>query len=278
MVVLALDDDEYDSELATELQSAIKQRCRVQILHVIRNTRRKSNDAVPICLIWDDMAVSAWKDGASWVIFLGDDIRIECKFHYWSIIRKNLGLPFGRFFGCPWFDDKTFPGFPTFPVIGKDHFDIFQSLIPKKHLELFINQDLDPYLQRLYLKFGVAPFMVGTNLTNTYGGADTKKVRYKRIPAASWRNKVLDDGDPFKSYVRIHAKNFDDPLILLDDVIPTFRMDIEYLQRLCSLEVLTNMRTTFIVIVDNPKILLIKVRCFSNDECERGSQFIGKAR
>jgi hypothetical protein len=102
-------------------------------------------------------------------IVLGDDISIECHYHYRIICRtfldiQKLGHPL--WFGCPWFNDRTFPDFPTFPIVRRLHKNIFNGLIPENRRSSFCNQDLDPYLQRLYLKFGAAPLLKDAFLTN----------------------------------------------------------------------------------------------------------------
>jgi hypothetical protein len=97
----------------------------------------------------------------------------------------KFGLSVNSFFGCPWFNDKGFPGFPTFPIIGRDHYHIFGGLIPEEHKDIFVNQDLDPYLQRMYLKFGAAPCLANVDLINQCGGSDQVDARYQRVFAKS---------------------------------------------------------------------------------------------
>jgi len=208
------------------------------------------------------MAEVAWSRGASWVILLGDDVVIDCPFHYRAIYRaflqlsEDLGCPFG--FGCPWLNDVTFPGFPTFPVIGKEHKKIFGGLIPRHRCDSFCNQDLDPYLQRLYLQFGASPLLKDVELSNSRGGA-AEDVRYKRIHAVGWRDWVLDDVDTIRRYVSHHSPKGARPKLLVDVVVPSYRLDLEFLERICSLHVPENWRTTFIIIVDNPVLLVKKI-------------------
>jgi hypothetical protein len=136
------------------------------------------------------MATKAWSKGASWVMLLGDDVRIQSHTHYRAIYRafldieNELGCPFG--FGCPWFNDVTFAGFPTFPVVGREHMNIFNGLIPSHRMDRFVNQDLDPYLQRLYLKFGAAPHLVTTNLENSEGGTNTNGAHPEDLVGCSY--------------------------------------------------------------------------------------------
>ena len=70
------------------------------------------NDAVfPICQIWNEMASEAFCSGVDWVLLLGKDILYKA---FLQLEKKRLI----RFFGCPWWNDKTYPNFPTFfPVV-----------------------------------------------------------------------------------------------------------------------------------------------------------------
>lgn len=53
--------------------------------------------------------------------------------------------------------------------------------------------------------------------------------------------------------------------LLLDVVVPTYRLKLAYLERICSLPVPLAMRTTFIIIVDNPGLLLSTAATLSSD-------------
>jgi glycosyltransferase involved in cell wall biosynthesis len=258
LLVLALDHDEFGTEEDAALRTSLQERPRLGSFYVIRNPRREHNESFKICQVWHKMAEKAWEKGASWVVLLGDDISIECPYHYRIIYRsfldiQKLGYPL--WFGCPWFNDRTFPGFPTFPIVGRLHKDIFNGLIPENRRSSFCNQDLDPYLQRLYLKFGAAPLLKDAFLTNGEGGTDTSEARYRREPADGWRDWVLDDIKPIEAYL---SKNDANALskALLDVVVPTYRLNQTALKKICSLQVPDGMITTFIIIVDNPELLL----------------------
>jgi glycosyltransferase involved in cell wall biosynthesis len=254
IVVLALDQDEIASPTADAFCRELASRPRMRGLHILENQPTGAGP-FPICRVWHNMAEKAWDEGASWVVLLGDDVTVDCPFHYRAIYRCFLDQQekFGcSWFGCPWFNDETFPGFPTFPVIGCAHNEIFGGLIPKHRVDSFWNQDLDPYLQRLYLKFGASPPMIDMCLRNHRGGSDSCPARYERCGAIGWRDWVLDDVAPIAEYLGPNAPTVQ----LVDVVIPTFRLDLEYLKGLCSLSVPREMRTTFIVIVDNPQLLL----------------------
>ena len=268
LVVVAIDADEVNGSAATNFLGRLNTRAtsqkQMQSLHWIVNPVRfhhHDEKPFPICSIWDEMAIVAWKEGADWVMLLGDDIDINCSFHYRAFYRsfldisKHLHVPFG--FGCPWWNDTSFPRFPTFPVVGKVHYKLFGSLIPQHRKENFINQDLDPYLHHLYLKFQATPCVSHAILTNTIGGnIGSNKARYKRIPAVGWRDFVLEDIDVIRNYLPPDTKED----ILLDVIVPSYRVRLDYLQSICSLRVPDRVYVNFIVIVDNPDALLRSVQ------------------
>lgn len=87
VVVLALDDDEYDTFEAKRMKSMIEARPRLKSLHLLRNPPKEPLEEPKICHIKASMAEHAWLNGATWVIFLGDDVRVECPFSYRAIYR-----------------------------------------------------------------------------------------------------------------------------------------------------------------------------------------------
>ncbi|CAN8065363.1 unnamed protein product [Agarophyton chilense] len=259
LLVIALDVDDFNSLATEKLIQSVSSRQRVLSVTKLPNLNRSKMEPIPLCQIWNSMAEVAWSKGADWTIFLGDDIRLECPFHYRAIYRAFMDIsirfeyPFG--FGCPWLNDVSFPGFPTFPVISKVHRQIFGGLIPYHRRNEFINQDLDPYLRRLYAKFASAPLLSDVKIENQIGGEKGRLARYKRVPATRWRHWVLQDTDPIERYLDSHSRSAKKHPILVDVVIPTYRIDLQYLSRLCALQVPNSFRTTFLVIVDNPKRL-----------------------
>lgn len=88
------------------------------------------------------------------------------------------------------------------------HSQIFGGLIPENRLGAFVNQDLDPYLQRLYLKYGAAPLVAESRLTNHQGGNDASPARYKRVPVTGWRDWVLEDVSPIYQYLQRRVCHF----------------------------------------------------------------------
>lgn len=261
LIVIALDHDEADSLNADDLIKYIKNNSRAKDVILLVNPTQNQM-VFPICQVWHRMAEAAWSRGASWVMLLGDDVVIHCPFHYRAIYRaflqlsEDLSCPFG--FGCPWFNDITFPGFPTFPIVGRAHLNIFGGLIPKHRSEGFCNQDLDPYLQRLYLKFGASPLLKDVKLSNTRGGSNGD-VRYEQIYAVGWRDWVLDDVDAIETYIQHRSLKAVEPRTLVDVIVPSYRLNLGVLEKICTLRVPQCWRTQFIIIVDNPDLLIQKV-------------------
>lgn len=261
MLVVALDDDEARSTNALILKEMITNHSRIEAVYYLTNKPRRSNEPFPICQIWNEMACVSYEKGADWVMLLGDDIKINCPFHYRAFYRsflnisKSRGLPFG--FGCPWWNDEGFRGFPTFPVVGKMHYKIFGSLIPSARRSSFVNQDLDPYLQRLYLPFGAAPLIEDAKLVNEEGGNHLNPTRYERVRAIGWKDWVMDDVDIIRNFLQETEclSELQPECTLLDVVVPTFRINCVILERFCMMIVPDSMRSVLIIIVDNPERL-----------------------
>lgn len=264
LVVVGMDADERNSDVASTLIQKLIARVdlglQMHSLHVITNHSQPLGTPFAVCKAWDAMAVEAWRNGADWVVLLGDDIEVDCPFHYRSFYRsfldisQRLGVPFG--FGCPFWNDLSFPGFPTFPCVGKTHFEIFGGLIPAHRRGSFINQDLDPYLHHLYLKLSAAPCIPAATLCNKVGGnIGSSAARYERVPAEGWQDYVLND---YRDYIRPYMPRGTLEDILLDVVVPSFRVRLDYLQSICYLDVPNRITTKFIIIIDN-KVALLRV-------------------
>lgn len=79
-----------------------------------------------VCRIWSKLGQHSSND---YIVLLGDDIilldqdwqgQVEDMF---LSIHESTGLPFGV--GCVAITDDTFAGFPTFPVVHRQHIDSF---------------------------------------------------------------------------------------------------------------------------------------------------------
>jgi glycosyltransferase involved in cell wall biosynthesis len=267
IVVLGIDDDEKDSPGAAVLIDNLKeheeQQNQLESFHIIINPVTEPDKPFPICNIWDDLASRAWKEGADWVTLFGDDVEVECPFHYRAMYRafldisKNLNVPFG--FGCPWWNDKTFPNFPSFICVGRAHYEIFGGLIPVHRKEVFVNQDLDPYTFYLYVKFQAAPCVKDAMLSNEIGGhiGSGDAPRYERVPAKGWKDFVLDDIDPIREFLSEKGAEIKED-VLLDIIVPSYRVHLDYLESITSLQVPKGVHAHFIVIVDNPALLIAR--------------------
>jgi len=272
LLVLGIDADERHSESASmliqHLNEHIESSPQMHSLHLVTNPPRQLHrEPFALCRVWDQMAAEAWTHGADWVVLLGDDVEITCPFHHRAFYRSfldisnRINVPFG--FGCPFWNDITFPGFPTFPCVGKIHYEIFGGLIPEHRRDSFVNQDLDPYLHHLYLKLGAAPCVTVATLRNGVGGSiGSSEARYVRIPAQGWRDFVLED---FRSYVLRFAPEGTPEYITLDVVVPSFRVRLDYLRSICHLKVPARIRTNFIIIIDNIDAFLRAARDLTDD-------------
>jgi hypothetical protein len=145
----------------------------------VRWTTLRSHYRGKLCRIWDLLAKAAVDAGCSFLILVGDDVRFltrgwknEIEMHFQRISRET-GLPFGA--ACVAFRDRTFPVFPTFPVIHRSHYSVFNCLLPIE----FVNQHGDPFLFELYRRLGTAEFASLAALENTIGGAgDARYVKH----------------------------------------------------------------------------------------------------
>ena len=269
LVVFGIDADERSSDAALELIQQLESRVTLNgqmlSLHVVTNPSVPPRQPFAICAAWDAMAVEAWNNGADWVVLLGDDVEIECPYHYRAFyhcfqdVSLKLGVPFG--FGAPFWNDRSFPGFPSFPCVGKAHFKMFGSLIPSHRKGHFVNQDLDPYVHHLYLKLGAAPCITEAVLFNGHGGnIGSSDARYERVFSKGWRDFVLTD---YHDHVRPYVTEVVDDVtevveeyILLDVIVPSYRVRLDYLSSICSLKVPKRIHSNFIIIVDNKEALL----------------------
>lgn len=191
------------------------------------------------------MARHAVDKGNDFVVLLGDDVKLHTSGWKRSIeacfasIHQKSGLPFGA--ACIAFNDRAFPGFPTFPVIHRLHFTIFDKLLPYQ----LINQGGDPYLFALYNRFKASQFAPGVDLENTLGGKnETTRYRKRHV---RWNNEILSTG-----ITTLAAALGRDPVICMDVVVPVFRCDMVNLKSIIELRASIDVNVTFWLIVDNP--------------------------
>jgi glycosyltransferase involved in cell wall biosynthesis len=67
--------------------------------------------------------------------------------------------------------------------------------------------------------------------------------------------------------LNVHALKTVERKILVDVVVPSYRLNLGLLEKICSLHVPERWRTQFIIIVDNPGLLLQKVQEIAGEVC-----------
>ena len=203
-----------------------------------------------VCAHWRDCARRAFEDGCDYFTLLGDDVTLRD--HGWmrrvhkefKRFQNEKGVPFG--FGCVAFTDTTFPGMPTFPVVHKTHMKIFDGLVVP---EIFFNQDGDPFLFQLYRRWGCST-MIEARVGNGVGGSDG--ARYDKKSASDWTFDTLDKAvTKVESWLSRWAPSVE-KLLTLDVVIPSYRVDLEFLEPILQLRPPETCSVMFIIIVDDP--------------------------
>ncbi|PKC64858.1 NAD(P)-binding protein [Rhizophagus irregularis] len=206
-----------------------------------------------ICEIWIELARKAYDDNCDYFILFGDDVIIETngwmnKFH--EAYRKiSIQKKVPRGFGCITFTDTSFHGFPTFPVIGRVHLDIFNGeVLPRK---TFKNQDGDPYLFQTYRRWGCSMMLEDVEIQNVVGGS--LDPRYERTHHPNWSFDILNNSvNRVEEWLKKNCKNPIPKLLTLDVIVPSYRVNLKYLDPMISLKKPVTMSTTTIIIVDDP--------------------------
>jgi glycosyltransferase involved in cell wall biosynthesis len=254
MFILAFDQDEAGTPMAEQLMELVRKHCPV---HQITSPERDPYSPFPLCHVWDEMATEAFEKGCDWVMLLDDETKIDCAYHYRAFYRSfidisnRLNCPFG--FGCPSWNGGSYKGSMMFPVIGRVHLDIYGSLIPSNRKDAFVNKDLGAYLQGIYSKFGASPVVRDARVQTQTVNSDIYHTPYVLVDADGWRDWVHEDMHLAKEYL---AQYSDYNCLLIDVVVPTYRLEMEFLEGICRLKVPDRVRTTFIFVVDNPTKLM----------------------
>lgn len=203
-----------------------------------------------ICSLWRECAKRAWKDGCDYLVLMGDDVTLEdegwmCAAHeeFISMAADQKTLPG---FSCIAFTDTTFPGMPTFPIIHRTHMDIFfGEVVPK----IFINQDGDPYLFQLYRRWGCSR-MLRSRLQNGVGGGGP--ARYPKQHAVNWTFETLDHATAtVEKWLSEHSPTAVRKLTL-DIIIPSYRVQLAFLEPIFQLLSSETCNVMFIIIIDDP--------------------------
>ena len=106
----------------------------------------------------------------------------------------------------------------------------------------------------MYQKFFASPCVAEAILHNGTGGniCGGEPPRYRRFPAEGWQEFTSVDVDPIRRFL----PNGTDEAILLDVIVPSYRVRLDYLQSICYLKVPLYMQTLFIIIIDNTRALI----------------------
>ncbi|KAF8698896.1 GDP-mannose 4,6 dehydratase, partial [Rhizoctonia solani] len=203
-----------------------------------------------VCALWRDTARLAYEHTCDYYVLMGDDIELldegwmRTIHQRFQTLSDESGGPPG--FGCVAFTDITFPGMPTFPVVHRTHMDIFNGhVVPEE----FINQDGDPYLFQMYRHFG-ASTTVPVRLHNSVGGSDD--ARYEKQHLSNWTFEPLENGKTrIREWAALHAPRVEQKMSL-DVIVPSYRVELERLQRILDLKPSPTCITMFIVIIDDP--------------------------
>lgn len=203
-----------------------------------------------VCRLWRDLARQAYERESDYYLLVGDDVVFRetdwmSKIHRaFADLATARNAPHG--FGCVAFTDESFPGMPTFPVVHRLHMQIFQGdVIPN----LFVNQDGDPFLYQLYRRFG-ASAMNPVRLTNRVGGLDD--ARYKKHFAAGWTYEALDNStSTVGQWLYANSPNVA-RMTTIDVVIPCYRVRLDILEAILTLDHSQECTVMFVIIIDDP--------------------------
>ena len=204
-----------------------------------------------VCAIWRQIAKQAWMDGCDYFVLMGDDVVLQDEgwvrdaHAEFAEVARRTGAPHG--FGCVAFTDISFPGMPTFPIVHRIHLDIFDgNIVPEK---VFINQDGDPFLFQLYRRWGCSR-MFAARITNGIGGS--RLARYDQQHAKGWTFGPLDKATATAEAWLLKHCPIVSRKLALDVVIPSFRVQLRFLEPMLNLKPSPTCTIMFIIIIDDP--------------------------
>ncbi|KAF8554459.1 glycosyltransferase family 2 protein [Imleria badia] len=203
-----------------------------------------------VCAIWRQVAKKAWEDGCDYFVLMGDDVVLKDEgwirdaHAEFAEIAHRAGAPHGL--GCVAFTDTSFPGMPTFPIIHRTHLNIFDGdVIP----EIFINQDGDPFLYQLYRRWDCSR-MFSARISNGIGGS--QPARYRQEHAKGWTFGPLDKATATTGEWLLRHCPAVSRKLTLDVVVPSFRVQLQFLEPILKLKPSPTCTTMFIIIIDDP--------------------------
>ncbi|OJA10950.1 hypothetical protein AZE42_04647 [Rhizopogon vesiculosus] len=203
-----------------------------------------------VCAIWRQCANRAWREGADYFVLMGDDVILLDEgwmrdvHQQFALIAQHERTPQGM--GCIAFTDVTFPGMPTFPIIHRTHMDVFEGqVIP----DTFVNQDGDPFLFQLYRKWGCSR-MISSRISNSVGGS--LPARYKQQHADGWTFGTLENAASTVNIWLVTSFPTTTRKMTLDIIIPSYRVQLLFLDPILALKPSPTCEPMFIIIIDDP--------------------------
>ncbi|RUS14295.1 nucleotide-diphospho-sugar transferase, partial [Endogone sp. FLAS-F59071] len=181
-----------------------------------------------ICAIWRGLARRAYDRGCQYTVLFGDDV-----------VLKTIG----------WMSRID---------------DAFHALAIEKHVPYGF--DGDPYLFQLYRRWGCSVMLPDVKLTNTVGGEIA--TRYEKKHHQNWTFEILDDGvNSVQTWLEKNSPTAPPRLLTLDVIIPSYRVQMKYLEPIIRLNRSPTASTMIIIIVDNPESPNINVLkdCYEQD-------------
>ncbi|CAM9567336.1 unnamed protein product [Ectocarpus sp. 4 AP-2014] len=141
---------------------------------------------------------------------------------------------------CLAFRDLTMPALPSFRVIHRRQVEVVGAVLPPE----MVNEGGDPFLFKLYRRFGASAFADTASL----GGKE--EARYPKV-GVRWQAAILTrEIERFSRLVRPTGPRFR----CLGVVVPTFKYNVSVLREIVSLEstAYPNVSLQIIVVVDCP--------------------------
>jgi GT2 family glycosyltransferase len=203
-----------------------------------------------VCELWRLLARRAHADACDYFVLMGDDVELEdagwmhTAHTEFCALAQTRGVPAG--FGCVAFTDTTFPGMPTFLIVSSMHMQIFAGeVVPA----VFKNQDGEPFLFQLYRRWGCSR-MITSRLRNEIGGKHD--AHYQKLTAVEWTFETLDNATTrVEQWLKAPAPAVE-RLLTLDVVVPSYRVQLNLLEAILSLEASPTCSTMLILIIDDP--------------------------
>lgn len=264
-----LGDNVLDTEKGRAALLDVAESMRVADVEIVT---LKRTTPVGICALWNRMCRHAYNEmAADFFILLGDDVRITSTGDWMAdVVHAFEQLPTmcidgtqRHDFGCVALNDVTNVGFPSFPVVGRTHVQMFGGdVVP---VPPFVNQDGDPFLFALYRRWAAATFVKSVTLTNAIGGAvidgdeTAKQPRYERVHI-DWRGAVLRDAIARVAAALGDEQSTQHERLVIDVVTPSYRVDLSFLRGIVEQSVPRNCSTMFIIAVDDPSADLTQLR------------------